>query len=207
MITLLIDTSLSDVSIAILKENKVLSNITKEIPNQHSIYTVSFINQCLTESSLKPNDIEQIMVVNGPGSFTGVRIGVTIAKVYAYLLNIPIICLSSLKIRALSIKHQYCLSIIDAHHNNYYIGLYNKENHEVIPEQFTNQTQVLEYINKYHPIVVSANPMNLDSVQVEQAPLNFPSIVEYYINIPSTNPHFTVPNYLKLPQVLEEKHD
>lgn len=207
MITLLIDTSLSDVSIAILKENEVLSNITKEIPNQHSIYTVSFINQCLEASSLKPSDIEQIMVVNGPGSFTGVRIGVTIAKVYAYLLNIPIICLSSLKIRALSIEHQYCLSIIDAHHNNYYIGLYNKENQEVIPEQFTNQSQVLDYINKYHPIIVSASPMNLDSIQVEQAPLNFSSIVEYYSNIPPSNPHFVVPNYLKLPQVLEEKHD
>lgn len=207
MITLLIDTSLSDVSIAILKENEVLSNITKKIPNQHSIYTVSFINQCLEASSLKPNDIEQIMVVNGPGSFTGVRIGVTIAKVYAYLLNIPIICLSSLKIRALSIEHQYCLSIIDARHNNYYIGLYDKENQEVIPEQFTNQSQVLDYINKYHPIIVSASPMNLDSIEVEQVSLNFSSIAEYYSNIIPSNPHFVVPNYLKLPQVLEEKHD
>ena len=106
MITLLIDTSLSDVSIAILKENKVLSNITKEIPNQHSIYTVSFIDQCLEASSLKPSDIEQIMVVNGPGSFTGVRIGLTLAKTYAWALNIPISVVSSLEAMAISILTQ-----------------------------------------------------------------------------------------------------
>ena len=132
MISLFIDTSSSDVSIALVKDNKILSSITKNIPNEHSIYTTSFLDKVIKDANITSKDINKIMVVNGPGSFTGVRIGVTIAKVFAYLQNIDIICVSSLKMRALSLEHDYCLSIIDAKHDNYYLGLYNKENEEVI---------------------------------------------------------------------------
>ena len=119
MITLFIDTSSSDVSIALVKDNNILSSITQNLPNQHSIYTTSYIDKVLKETSLEPKDIDKIMVVNGPGSFTGVRIGVTIAKVFAYILKKDIMCLSSLKIRALSSNHNNCLSIINANRNNY----------------------------------------------------------------------------------------
>ena len=59
MITLFIDTSTSDVSIAIVNKNKILSKIIKTIPNQHSIYTVEFINDCLKEAKLTPKEIEK----------------------------------------------------------------------------------------------------------------------------------------------------
>ena len=144
MITLLIDTSTEDVSIAILNDTKILSSIIKSIPNKHSVYTVKMISDCLEKANLTPKDIEKIMVVTGPGSFTGLRIGVTIAKTYAYLNQIEIIPISSLKMRSLSIPHDICLSIIDAHHNNYYIGLYNKENEEIIKEKFTKKEEVLK---------------------------------------------------------------
>ena len=87
MISLFIDTSLSDVSIALVKDNIILSNIKNTSPKEHSIYTTKFIEDILKENNLVPNDINEIIVVNGPGSFTGIRIGVTIAKMYAYLLK------------------------------------------------------------------------------------------------------------------------
>ena len=123
MITLFIDTSSSDVSIAILRDGIVLDKIIENIPNKHSVYTVSYIDSLLKKCNIKPKDVKNIMVVNGPGSFTGVRIGVTIAKTFAYLNDVSIIPISSLKMLALSISHDYCLSLIDAHHDNYYIGL------------------------------------------------------------------------------------
>lgn len=95
------------------------------MPNQHSTYTTKCIHDALEEAKLNAEDIDKIMIVNGPGSFTGVRIGVTIAKVYAYLLNKDIICLSSLKILALAQKHDNILSN-RCRHDNYYIGLYDK---------------------------------------------------------------------------------
>ena len=207
MITLLIDTSSKDVSIAIYNDHKILSSITKSIPNEHSVYTVSFIETVLKEAKLTPKEIEKIMVVAGPGSFTGLRIGVTIAKVYAYLQNIEIIPISSLKMRALSLAHDNCLSIIDAHHNNYYIGLYNNDNQEIIPEQFIKKEKVLEIIKKYKPIIISDEKGSINDISYPKQELNLLKIIEYYQNNPSLNPHLVNPNYLKLPQALEEKND
>lgn len=205
MITLFIDTSSSDVSIALVKDNTILSSINQNLPNQHSIYTTSYIDKVLKETSLEPKDIDKIMVVNGPGSFTGVRIGVTIAKVFAYILKKDIICLSSLKIRAISTNHNNCLSVINANKNNYYIGLYDKDNNEIIEEQFNNKDFLIDIINKYNPTIVSESNLSINDITIEKTPLEIVKIVNYYKDYPTTNPHLVVPNYLKLPQALEEK--
>lgn len=205
MISLFIDTSSSDVSIAIVKDNQILSNINKNIPNEHSIYTTSFLDNALNEAKITPNDINKIMVVNGPGSFTGVRIGVTIAKVFAYLKKIDIICISSLKMRAISIKHDNCLVLLDAKHDNYYIGLYDKDNNEIIKEQFNNKTKIIELIKKYNPICISNKNLLIDDIKVQKSNLDIKKIVSYYINSKPLNCHLVVPNYLKLPQALEQQ--
>ena len=102
MITLFIDTSSTDVSIALIKDNNILSEICETLPNQHSIYTTSYLDKVLKIANIEPKEVDKIMIVNGPGSFTGVRIGVTIAKTFAYILKKDIICLSSLKIKSLN---------------------------------------------------------------------------------------------------------
>lgn len=205
MITLFIDTSSTDVSIALVKDDKILSKITENIPNQHSIYTTSYIDKVLKETNIEPNQIDKIMVVNGPGSFTGVRIGVTIAKTLAYILNIDIICLSSLKIKAISVKHDYCLSLINANRGNYYIGLYDKNNNEIIKEQFLKKENVIELINQYNPTITSDTDIIIDELNITKTPLDIVSIINYYKDYEPINPHLVVPNYLKLPQALEEK--
>ena len=204
MITLFIDTSSSDVSIAILKDEKIIFQKSETIPNKHSIYTVSFIEEAITKSNLRPKDINRIMVVNGPGSFTGIRIGVTIAKVYAYLLDIEVIPISSLKMLSLSCNHDYCLSLIDAHHDNYYIGLYNKNNEEVIEEEFNTKEKVLELIEKYNPFIISPEPINNDNIISNKQVLNISNIYSYYKDKESVNYHLLLPKYLKLPQALEK---
>jgi len=202
---LFIDTSSSDVSIAIISDLELLSSISQCIPNQHSIYTVSYLDEVLKNANLTPSDIDKILVVTGPGSFTGVRIGVTIAKTYAYLNNIDIIGVSSLKMMSLSNKHNYCLALIDAHHNNYYLGLYDENNNEVIEEQFNSKDMVLDIINKYNPSIVSDSDIVIDGIIVKKQKLDINNICSYYQDKSSINPHFVVPNYLKLPQALEEK--
>lgn len=207
MITLFIDTSSFDVSIAIVRDGQLLASITKTIPNQHSIYTVSNIYEMIKEAKIQPADINQIMVVTGPGSFTGVRIGVTIAKVYAYLLHIHLIEVSSLKMRSISFSHDFCLSVIDARHDHYYVGLYDYQNREVIPEQFCHKDKVLSFIHQYHPSIVGDCSFKIGDYVVEKQELAILEIVNYYGDEEGSNPHFVVPNYLKLPQVLEEHHD
>lgn len=204
MITLFIDTSSTDVSIALIKDNNTLYSICESLPNQHSIYTTSYLDKILKKANIEPNEVNKIMIVNGPGSFTGVRIGVTIAKVFAYILNIDIICLSSLKIRAISTDHDYCLSLINANRGNYYIGLYDKDNKELIKEQFNNTEEVIKLIDKYNPTIVSDSNISINNINISKTQLDIISIVNYYKDCPSINPHLVVPNYLKLPQALEE---
>ena len=81
MITLFIDTSNSDVSIALIKDSNILASISESLPNQHSVYATSYLDKLINEAKIEVNEVDKVMVVNGPGSFTGVRIGVTIAKV------------------------------------------------------------------------------------------------------------------------------
>lgn len=209
MITLFIDTSSNDVSIAVLGNNKILSSITKSIPNKHSIYTVDFIDKCLKMASISPSDIEKIMVVSGPGSFTGLRIGIDIAKVYAYLQKIPLILISSLKSRAISCKNSssYYLSLINAKSDNYYLGLYDTSYNEVMEEHFSNIEEVLKIINEYHPNIVTNEDIIINSKKYEKTNLNIEKIVSYYQMAKKINPHFAVPNYLKLPQAMEKNNN
>lgn len=192
MISLFIDTSLSDVSIALVKDNNILSNIRNTSPKEHSIYTTKFIEDILKENKLTPSDVNEIVVVNGPGSFTGIRIGVTIAKMYAYLLKKDIKEITSLKIRVLGFKGKYFLSTIDAKHGNYYIGLYDKD-YNTILEEFNNIDRIDELKEKYNPVVVT-----------EKDDYNIEEIIEYTKHLPVINPHAVNPVYLKLPEAMEK---
>ena len=140
MITLFIDTSNQDVSIALLKDGKIINKITKSIPNEHSKYAVSYIDEVLKKSEITPKEVQSIMVVNGPGSFTGVRIGLTIAKVYALLNDIKVTLISSLKCLAIgNNKNKYILSLINARNDNYYIGFYDNNYNDVINEHYESK--------------------------------------------------------------------
>ena len=191
MISLFIDTSLEDVSIAL--DGKELSQIHEYIPGKHSIYVTQYISDILKNNNLSPDNVDEIIVVNGPGSFTGIRIGVTIAKMFAYIKKIRIVTITSLKARVLGHTGNYLLTTIDAKHNNYYVGVYDKE-YNTIEEKFTSFKEVEELKEKYSPVVIDQTT----PYQVEQ-------IVTYTKKLKSENPHGVNPIYLKLPEAMEKK--
>ena len=193
MISLFIDTSLEDVSIALVKDDKELSLIHENIPGKHSIYVTKYIDDILKENNLSPESVDEIIVVNGPGSFTGIRIGVTIAKMFAYLENIRIVTITSLKARVIGEKSNYLLTTIDAKHENYYVGLYD-ENYNTIEEKFSNEEEIEKIINKFSPKIVD-----------REKPYNVEEIVKYSKKLESENPHSVNPIYLKLPEAMEKK--
>ena len=206
MISLFIDTSTKNVSISIVKDNKVLSLIQEEICNEHSKYATSYVKKVIDEANIDANDVDNILVVNGPGSFTGVRIGVTIAKTYCYLIDREITPVSSLKSLAISCsKEDIIMSVIAANKSSYYVGIYDSNYNNLIDEQCVSNNRLLELINEYNPYIVSDNFNVLGKYKFNKVNLDILKIVDYYKDKEKVHYHALIPNYLKLPQVLENK--
>lgn len=206
MIRLFIDTSLANVSISVIKDKEELATISKSIPNMHSVYAVSFVKQVLDIAKIDANLIDEIYVVNGPGSFTGLRIGVTIAKTYGYLIKKDIIPVSTLKMLAISSNTDgVIMSIIPANKSHYYVGVYDNNYNILYDEKFVSKEEVLELANKYEPYMVSVNQDVIGNRKINKVELNIVKIIDYYQDKERVNYYKLVPNYLKLPQAVEDK--
>ena len=134
---LYIDTTTSYLYTGVVEDNQLLSEIKKEYSKDLSSVALKNISDMLDSIHLKIKDIDKIMVVNGPGSFTGIRIGVTLAKTLAYALNIDIVTISSLEAMALSSKKNIItIPIIDARRGFVYGAIYDKDNNPILADQY-----------------------------------------------------------------------
>lgn len=97
---LAMDTSNQVLAVAIQRDKKVIGEIVTNLAKNHSIRLMPAIDQLMKEVNMKPEQLEKVIVAKGPGSYTGVRIGVATAKTMAWALNIPIIGVSSLEVLA-----------------------------------------------------------------------------------------------------------
>lgn len=100
MITLGIDTSFHYLTLVLFDENRILASIQKEALKKQSELVLIEIERLFLSSNLKPDALEAIVVTDGPGSYTGLRIGLTIAKVLGSLANIKVYTLSTLQVLA-----------------------------------------------------------------------------------------------------------
>lgn len=131
MKTLAIDTSSKRCSVCILEDNNVLVNLFNDDEKTHSIKLMPMIDDALSKTNLTLDDISLLSCAVGPGSFTGVRIGVATIKAFADVKNIPVIGVSSLESLAYNVKEialtskSLVCSLIDAKNENVYCGLYS----------------------------------------------------------------------------------
>jgi len=100
MILISFDTALNKTYVTLSKDGNILTSkiIENTEDNYHSAFLISTIKDTLKENNLTPNDINLIGIDVGPGSFTGIRASLTVAKVMAQELNIKIVPIESLKI-------------------------------------------------------------------------------------------------------------
>lgn len=193
MTYLFLDTSSNTLLLSLNKDDEQIDKIILENSQEHSIYAVEKLDEILKNNNLKPDDIDQIFVSVGPGSFTGIRIGVTIAKTYAYCLGKLIVPVSSLKMKILEYSgYDYYVSVIKDKRNLLYFGLYDKNyktiNEELITEeQFKNRIQKLE---NYKLVESENNDDNRKNLDIK-------SVINYYKNESPVNPHKVNPLYLK----------
>ncbi|HEO8421837.1 tRNA (adenosine(37)-N6)-threonylcarbamoyltransferase complex dimerization subunit type 1 TsaB [Niallia sp. FSL W8-0635] len=131
---LAIDTSNFVLGIALYEDGKVIGEYITNLKKNHSIRAMPAIEQLMKECEIKPKDLTKIVVAKGPGSYTGVRIGVTIAKTLAWTLNIPLVGVSSLEVLAASAGRYfdgYVSPLFDARRGQIYTGLYQITKNDV----------------------------------------------------------------------------
>lgn len=133
MISLAIDTSTNVMGIAIANKEKVIAEFITNEKKNHSIRVMPAIEHVLNEVNITPKQLDRIIVAQGPGSYTGVRIGVSIAKALAWSLNIPLVGISSLELLALNGRFfdGVISPIFDARRGQVYTGLYRFERGEI----------------------------------------------------------------------------
>ena len=133
-----LETATQVCSVALAKDGEVLALKESSEDKSHSALITLFIEEVLVGAGVEMKDLEGVAVSEGPGSYTGLRIGVSTAKGLCYALDIPLIAVSTLRAMALgaSTGHGkgentlYC-PVIDARRMEVYYGLYNGNNDEV----------------------------------------------------------------------------
>ena len=173
---LFIDTHASLITIA-LKNKKDLFVKTQESEYSHSVFTMPMIESIFKENNLDVHDLKKIIVVNGPGSFTGIRIGLSIAKTMAYALKIDINTISSLTAYLVSNDTKEKRKAVIEDNKGYYISVFDENNKNIVPEYYAEED-------------------NEDYPQVEEK-LDVSKIIDYCKNMKSENPHFVKANYIK----------
>jgi tRNA threonylcarbamoyladenosine biosynthesis protein TsaB len=123
-----IDTSSLVLSLALVEDNKLLGEYTTNLNKNHSIRLMPAISMLLEELDAAPDELEGIAVAHGPGSYTGVRIGVTTAKTLAWSLDVPIIGISSLEAIAGNALHYTgaVCPLFDARRGQVYTALFKQ---------------------------------------------------------------------------------
>lgn len=211
MTILYIDTTTNYLYSAISINNQITGEIKAKLDKDLSVFTLPKIKEMLEDNQVDPKEVDKLLVVNGPGSFTGIRIGVTIAKTYAWSLKKKISTLSSLKVMALSAKKEctYKVPFIDARRGYGYAAIYDENYKAVLKEQYMSIEALkcaLEHLPDNYTIITNTPIEGLESNCEEYDP-NFAKIVEYCKDSVELNPHAVNPNYLKLTEAEEKQKE
>ncbi|WP_017754986.1 tRNA (adenosine(37)-N6)-threonylcarbamoyltransferase complex dimerization subunit type 1 TsaB [Calidifontibacillus oryziterrae] len=132
MKALAIDTSNLVMGIAVTDKNVIIGEYITNMNKNHSIRVMPAIRELMKEVGVEPKQLDRIIVAYGPGSYTGVRIGVTIAKTMAWALQIPLVGVSSLEVLANNGKlfDGVVSPLFDARRGQVYTGLYGRYNEQ-----------------------------------------------------------------------------
>ena len=189
MISLFLDTSSKKLVVILIKDNEILSKKELESINDHASHLVPFIDEVLKDNNMTTKDIDKIFVVNGPGSFTGTRIGVTVGKTLAYSNNIKVVPVSSLKQYIFSkTGYDYYVSIINDKNNRLYYGIYDKDYSDIVVDKYSTREIFDKDISK-----LEGNILTIDENNQE---LDIIKLIDYYKD-KEINAHELKPNYLK----------
>ena len=155
-----LETSSKNCSVSLSSMGKLVSNFELEDDKyRHSELLTSTIQDILSNEKLNVKDLDAISIGVGPGSFTGLRIGFSVAKGLCYPHKIKLIGISTLKILANSLesKNNNIIALINDKGNYFYLSKYNSDLDELIPPriEFIDQEFLTKMIDNSTTIVVN----------------------------------------------------
>ncbi len=143
---LAVETTTTVCSVALAENNRILAKKSVDNGYSHAENVTPFIQSLLHQAGISTKQLSVVAVSQGPGSYTGLRIGVSTAKGLCYALNIPLIAVDTLKAMTLGVKHQpydFFVPMIDARRMEVYAAVYDKNLNPiqtVRPEIITEQS-------------------------------------------------------------------
>lgn len=204
MKVLAFDTSSKALSLAILEDKQVLAETTINIKKNHSITLMPAIDFLMASLDWTPKDLDRIVVAEGPGSYTGLRIAVATAKTLAHTLNIELVGMSSLLALVPYQQEGLFVPLMDARRNNVYAGFYENAK-PVMPEAHLSFERVIELIKGASQVtfVGEVGPF-VEQIQEHLPRTNFKETLPNAANLAlwawdkeADSLHGFVPNYLK----------
>ena len=204
MKVLAFDTSSKALSLAILEDKQVLAEMTINIKKNHSITLMPAIDFLMASLDWTPKDLDRIVVAEGPGSYTGLRIAVATAKTLAHTLNIELVGMSSLLALVPRQQEGLFVPLMDARRNNVYAGFYENAK-PVMPEAHLSFERVIELIKGASQVtfVGEVGPF-VEQIQEHLPRTNYKEILPNAANLAllawdkeADSLHDFVPTYLK----------
>ena len=215
MKTLFIDSSRKSLSVALANEDKLVFVSNVNSYSKHSNFLMNEISKILNKFNLKPEDIDNYVILNGPGSFTGVRVGVTVSKTLAWTLSKKIYTINNLEALKVGIKDDIIISVIPDKNDFSYVGIYDDKTEE---KYLSIDDDLLNIHNKSITIVSMESSTYLNSLIEKLSKYNdvktkiiddydYINVINYALSKESINPHLVKPLYLKKIDAEKKKND
>jgi tRNA threonylcarbamoyladenosine biosynthesis protein TsaB len=217
MKVLALETSNKTMSVALVDENGIVGEITTNANQNHSVQLMPAIEKVMHDNSWIPGDLDKIVVAKGPGSYTGIRIGVTVAKTLAWTLGIELVGISSLEAIAMKVVdfNGYIAPIFDARRGQIFTALFKsqagslsrvKEDKLRMADEWANELKDLDQEVLFVGVDVPIHEADIAQILRQKAVFEsggkaIPSAGKLALAgmyLPGEDVHHFVPNYARL---------
>ncbi len=201
MICLFFDTSSDLLKVSLIKDDKIIFDKELHTKNDHSSYLVPTIDEAFKSNNIDFKELDEIIVGNGPGSFTGTRISIAVAKTYAFSFNIPVYMISSLEELIYDNDgYDFYVPIIEEKKDNLYFSIFDKDKKRVMDDTYSSTEYMYKKLEELDGkiLLISLSNKEYEKYDTVKANINALNIMKNIdVNNEKVNPHLLKPNYIK----------
>lgn len=179
-----VSTATPQLSVALNNDEQIISEKNEQDQRNHSEHLDPLIEEILAENSLKIKDIDRFAVAIGPGSYTGLRIGITTIKMLASVLNKEVVGISTIEAICRSVNDEEALIVgaLDARNDNYFAGAYCSQAGEmvnVIPDGHYHIDELLKTVKDtlnesgLGKVIFVGNGIDKQDEKIKKSGINF----------------------------------